>query len=142
MRRMNDQGCGRKKCIHEKIKMRRISLILIVLSCIELSAQSQDNPHYMTTDRAIREMQMSLDMPRYTAGIPYYTITDPALREMQMSLDIPRYVGDVPIPNIAGDWQLILAMERISDLISFWISLESSINLRLRYCSDGLFQTT
>jgi hypothetical protein len=63
--------------------MKRISLILIVLLCLGFSAQSQDNPHYM--------------------------IIDPALREMLISLDMPRYTGSVPIGNVAGNLQLKLS---------------------------------
>ena len=89
--------------------MKRISLVLIVLLCLGFSAQSQDNPDYMMTDAAIQEMQMSLDMPRYTGSVPRYMITDPALREMSISLDKPRYTGNVPIGNVVGNWQLMLS---------------------------------
>ena len=88
--------------------MKRIPLSLIVFLCLGFSAQSQDNPHYMMTDPAIREMQMSLDMPRYTGNVPNYMITDPALREMLISLDMPRYTGSVPIGNVTGNLQLML----------------------------------
>ena len=63
----------------------------------------------MMTDPAIREMQMSLDMPRYTGNVPNYMITDRALREMLISLDIPRYTGSVPIGNVIGNLQLMLS---------------------------------
>jgi hypothetical protein len=89
--------------------MKRISLILIVLLCLGFSAQSQDNPHYMIIDPALREMLISLDMPRYTGSDLHHMITDPALREMLISLDMPRYTGSVPIGNVAGNLQLKLS---------------------------------
>ena len=62
--------------------MKLILLILVVLSCLSFPAQSQSNPHY--------------------------TATDPAVRDMLISLDMPRYTGSVPAANIAGNWQLVL----------------------------------
>ncbi len=62
--------------------MKSIVLILIVLFCLMFQAESQDNQHY--------------------------TATDPAIREMLISLEMPRYTGNVPAENIAGDWHLML----------------------------------
>jgi len=65
------------------IEMKFIIIGLVVLSCLWSLAEAQNNPHYMATDPAIKEMLISMDMPRYT--------------------------GSVPAENIAGSWQLTLS---------------------------------
>ena len=71
----------------------RLILLLIVLSCLVLPAESQYNPHY--------------------------TSIDPAVREMLISLDMPRYAGNVPATNIAGNWRLVLTDGIYFDLVLF-----------------------
>ncbi len=65
-------------------------LTLVVLFCLMYLAESQDNPHY--------------------------TVTDPAIREMLISLDMPRYTGNVPAENIAGNWQLTFDNRKYCEL--------------------------
>ena len=60
----------------------KLILLLIVLSCLALPAKSLDNPHY--------------------------TSIDPAVREMLVSLDMPKYAGNVPATTIVGNWRLVL----------------------------------
>ena len=45
------------------------------------------------------------------AAQPYlhYTVTDPAIKEMLISMDMPRYTGNVPAEIVAGNWTLILS---------------------------------
>ncbi len=40
---------------------------------------------------------------------PHYTATDPAIREMLISMDMPRYTGNVPAENMGGNWQFTLS---------------------------------
>ncbi len=62
--------------------MKSVLPVWFVLFCLAIiPASCQDNPHYMITDPAIREMMMSIDMPRYAGGVP---------------------------GNVAGNWQLML----------------------------------
>jgi len=63
--------------------MKSILITLVVLSCLLSLVEAQSNPHYMATDPAIKEMLISMDMPRYT--------------------------GSVPAENVAGNWQLTLS---------------------------------
>ena len=72
--------------------------------------EAQSNPHYMTTDPAIREMLISMNMPRTTGSSSFTSMTaDPAVREMLISMNMPRYVGSVPPEIIAGPWLLNLS---------------------------------
>jgi hypothetical protein len=106
-----------------EIEMKSILMILVVLSCLLFLAGAQDNPHYMSTDPAIREMEISMNMP----GSPVSTdpairnmlismntqvtpiVTDPALREMLKSMNMSRYLGNIPSETVAGNWQLNLS---------------------------------
>ena len=64
------------------IEMKSMIIALVVLSCFSSLVEAQSNPHYMAADPAIKEMLISMDMPRYT--------------------------GSVPAENIDGNWQLVL----------------------------------
>ncbi len=70
--------------------MKSILIALVALSCLLSLAEAQSNPHY--------------------------TVTDPAIKEMLISLDMPRYTGSVPVQNVAGDWQLTLSDGRYIEL--------------------------
>jgi hypothetical protein len=86
---------------------------LVVLFSIGSIAEAQSNPHYMSTDPAIREMMISLDMPRTTGGVSFTSMpSDPAIREMLISMDMPRYAESVPAKIMNGSWQLNLSDER------------------------------
>ena len=65
----------------------------------------------MTTDPAIQEMLMAIDMPRSAVGSSSFTsmTSDPAIREMLISMNMPRYAGSVPAETIAGTWQMDLS---------------------------------
>jgi hypothetical protein len=90
--------------LEANLKMKSVLSVWFVLFCLAIIPSScQDNPHYMITDPAIREMMVSIDMPRYAGGVP----SDPAIREMMISMDMPRYAGGIP-GNVAGNWQLML----------------------------------
>jgi len=72
--------------------------------------EAQSYPHYMTTDPAVREMLISMNMPRTTGSSSFTSMTaDPAVREMLISMNMPRYVGSVPPEIIAGTWLLNLS---------------------------------
>jgi hypothetical protein len=83
MRRMKNQVRGRKKHpLEVDFEMKSI-LLLSIFALFGLALfPAIDNPHYMMTDPAIREMMISMDMPRYTGGVP---------------------------ANVAGNWQLMLS---------------------------------
>ena len=90
--------------------MKSILFALTILSCICSTIDAQSNPHYMTTDPAIQEMLMAIDMPRSAGGSSFTSMTaDPAVREMLISMNMPRYVGSVPPEIIAGTWLLNLS---------------------------------
>ena len=87
--------------------MKLILFALTILSCLCSIVDAQSNPHYMTTDPAIQEMLMAIDMPRSTGSSSFASMTaDPAIREMLISMNMPRYAGNVPVETIAGNWQL------------------------------------
>jgi len=70
----------------------------------------RSNPHYITTDPAIQEMLMAIDVPRSAGSSSFTSMTaDPAVREMLISMNMPRYVGSVPPEIVAGIWQLNLS---------------------------------
>ena len=90
--------------------MKSILIALAILSCLFSMVDAQSNPHYMTTDPAVREMLISMNMPRTTGGSSFTSMTaDPAVREMLISMNMPRYVGSVPPEIIAGTWLLNLS---------------------------------
>ncbi len=68
----------------------KLLLILIIIFCSLCLVEAQSNPHY--------------------------TVTDPAIKEMLISMDMPRYTGNVPAENIVGAWQLILSDGTYIDL--------------------------
>lgn len=78
--------------------LRKLILAITVLSCIATLASSQGNS-YTTTDPAIQEMEMSLDMPR--GPVP----TGPAM--MMPATNTPA-AANIPVQNIAGVWHLDL----------------------------------
>jgi hypothetical protein len=83
--------------------MKSALIILVVLSCALSLAEAQSNPHYAAKDPAIKQMEMSMNMP----GTPM--IADPATREMLISMNMPQYAGKLPAETIAGNWQLNLS---------------------------------
>jgi hypothetical protein len=85
-----DDLCFKGDIFKMEIKMKLI-LLLIILSCLALPAESLDNPHY--------------------------TSIDPAVREMLVSLDMPKYAGNVPATTIAGNWRLVLTDGIYIDLV-------------------------
>jgi hypothetical protein len=90
--------------------MKSILISLIIFSSLFSIAEAQSNPHYTTTDPAIREMLIGIDMPRTTGNSSFASTTaDPAIREMLISMDMPRYAGNVPVESIAGTWRLSLS---------------------------------
>ena len=93
------------------MEMKSIIFALTILSCICSTIEAQSNPHYMTTDPAIQEMLMAIDMPRSAVGSSSFTsmTSDPAIREMLISMNMPRYAGSVPAETIAGTWQMDLS---------------------------------
>ena len=92
------------------IEMKSILFALVIFSSLFPIAEAQSNPHYMTTDPAIQEMLMAIDMPRTTGSSSFTSMpADPAVREMLISMDMPRYAGSVPAEVIAGAWQLNLS---------------------------------
>lgn len=92
------------------IEMKSILIALAILSSLFSMVDAQSNPHYMTTDPAVREMIISMNMPRNAEGTSFTSMTtDPAIREMLISMDMPRYVGSVPPEIIAGTWLLNLS---------------------------------
>ena len=96
-----------KSHINLEIEMKSILIALIMASCIFSIVDAQSNPHYMTTDPAIQEMLMAIDMHRSTGSSSFTSMTaDPAIREMLISMNMPRYTGNVPVETIAGNWQL------------------------------------
>jgi hypothetical protein len=100
--------------------MKSALIVLVVLSCVLSVVEAQSNPHYMSTDPAIRQMEMSMNIP----GTPM--VTDPAIREMLISMNMPQYAGNAPTETIAGNWQL-----NLSD--------GSQINLTLQQSGSALF---
>ena len=79
--------------------------------------EAQSNPHYMTADPAVREMLISMNMPRTTGSSSFTSMTaDPAVREMLISMNMPRYAGSVPAETIAGIWQLNLSSDEHIEL--------------------------
>jgi len=115
--------------------MKSILMILVVLSCLLFLAGAQDNPDYMSTDPAIREMEISMNMPGNPVSIDPAIrnmlismntqatpmVTDPALREMLISMNMSRYLGNVPSETVAGNWQL-----NLSDGTNIELTLEQS----------------
>jgi len=92
------------------IEMKSILFALVIFSSLFSIVEAQSNPHYMTTDPAIREMLIAIDMPRTTGSSSFTSMTaDPAIREMLISMDMPRYAGNVPVETIAGTWRLNLS---------------------------------
>ena len=90
--------------------MKSILIALTILSCLFSMVEAQSNPHYMTTDPAVREMLISMNMPRTTGSSSFTSMTaDPAVREMLISMNMPRYVGSVPPEIVAGTWLLNLS---------------------------------
>jgi hypothetical protein len=103
-----------------EIKMKSALMALVVLSCVFSVVEAQSNPHYMSTDPAIRQMKISMNMP----STPM--VTDPAIIEMLISMNMPQYAGNAPTETIAGNWQL-----NLSD--------GSQINLTLQQSGSALF---
>ncbi len=66
------------------------ALVVLIASGLATIAQSQSNPHYTTAD--------------------------PALREMLISMDMPRYAGSVPAANVAGNWHFMMSDGAAIDL--------------------------
>ncbi len=90
--------------------MKSIFAVLVILSSLFPMVEAQSNPHYTVTDPAIRDMLISMDMPRNTGDGSFKSMTtDPAIREMLISMNMPRYAGNVPAEIIAGTWQLGLS---------------------------------
>jgi hypothetical protein len=52
------------------IEIKSVLFALVIISCLFSIVEAQSNPHYMTTDPAIREMLISMDMPRYVGSVP------------------------------------------------------------------------
>lgn len=78
----------------------RLSGILwsaILLSALAFSAQSQSNPHYVGTDPAIRDMLISLDIPRSP---------QPDAAKASPFSSLP--VDMASTVNLAGRWQMEL----------------------------------
>ena len=118
-----------------EIEMKSILMILVALPCLLFLAGAQENLHYMSTDPAIREMEISMNMP----GSPVSTdpairnmlismntqvtpiVTDPGLRGMLISMNMSRYLGNVPSETVAGKWQL-----NLSDGTNIELTLERS----------------
>lgn len=71
------------------MKLAGILMVALALACSAQQASSQGNPHYVSTDPAIREMLTSLDMPR--SNTPDFSVVSGSL---------------------AGDWQLVLTEGR------------------------------
>jgi len=84
----------------------KLVLAIIAFSCIVTLAYTQGNS-YTTTDPAILEMEMSMDMPRGPAP------TGPAM--MVPSTSTPA-AANIPVQNIAGVWRLDLTNGESIDL--------------------------
>jgi hypothetical protein len=106
-----------------EIKMKSILMILVLSTSLLSLGESQNDPYYLSTDPAIRNMLISMNTP----GSPIVTdpairsmemsmnapsnpvVTDPAIRNMLISMNMSRYLGYVPAETIAGNWQLNLS---------------------------------
>jgi hypothetical protein len=102
----------KRRVLEANLIMKSVLLVWFILFCLAIiPASSQDNPHYIITDPAIREMMVSMDMPKYAGGVP----SDLAIREMMISMDRHRYARGVP-GNVIGNWQLMLDRGRNIEL--------------------------
>jgi hypothetical protein len=84
----------------------KLILVMVMLSGITLQACSQGD--YVTTDPAILEMEMSLDMPRQPAPAGHFT--------MIPNTNMPA-AANLPLLNVAGNWHLMLMTGVSIDLI-------------------------
>ena len=83
--------------------MNSILIVLVLLASFMSIVEAQDNPHYMSTDPAIRSMLISMNTP----STPM--LTDPATIEMLISMNMSQYAGNVPAETIVGTWRLNLS---------------------------------
>ena len=81
--------------------MKCILMILILLTGLFSLAEAQSDS--LTTDPAIRAMEMSMNTPNNSV------VTDPALRSMLIAMNMSRYLGNVPVETTIGKWQLNLS---------------------------------